>query len=81
MSSKSSPFASFSDVADPTKTESNNQYYSTSGQLTVVELMRILHTIIQKNPSAKDALVFHIEFGALTPSNVVEETKDGVVIW
>lgn len=81
MSSKSSPFASFSDVSEPTKTKSSKQYYSMSGQLTVAELMSILNTIIHKDPTTKDAPVFHIELGALTPSNVVEVTNDGVVIW
>lgn len=59
-----------------------NKYHSKNSQLTLVELINILQAIAVKDPAAaKSALVFHIEFGGLTPSNSVEVTKDGVVIY
>lgn len=80
MSSKSSsPFSSFSDRAEKTKIEPT--YHTVvDGQVTVGELLRILQSIVQRNSDAKHMPVFHVEFGGLVPSTIVEEEGEKLVI-
>ena len=55
-------------------------YTAENGQLTVGELMKILETIVSKNPEAKDAPVSHVEFGGVTPTRILETGKYGVIL-
>ena len=55
-------------------------YRARHGQLTVGELLRILENVVRKNPEARDIPVFHVEFGGLVPSTVVEVEEDKLVI-
>jgi hypothetical protein len=83
MSKISSAFGCFADAAetDETNFKRYSTYTTKDEQLTVKELISILHTIVRKDPSAKDAPVFHIEFGALTPSTTVNVSEDkGLII-
>lgn len=85
MSKTSSVFGCFADAAETDETDETNfktcsTYPTKKEQLTVKELISILHTIVHKDPSAKDAPVFHIEFGAITPSITVKVCKDNSII-
>ena len=79
MSKNSSAFGSFTDAA-VTNSTPHSIYTTKHDQLTVDELIRILQTIVRKDPSSKDAPVWHVEFGSLTPSRFVETHEEGVVI-
>lgn len=46
-------------------------------QLTVKQLITFLEAVLKKNP---DARVFHVEFGGLTRTTLVEKHPNGVVI-
>ncbi len=71
MSSKSSTFSEQAQQAI---------YRTRHGQLTVGELFRILENVLRKDPEAKNMPVFHVEFGGLVPSTVVEVEDDKLVI-
>ena len=49
-------------------------------QLTVQELIDILNAIVRKDPSIRSAPVYHIEFGSMTSSKMVELTRDGSIV-
>ncbi len=76
MSKNSSRFGSYAETISTPQSIYTTKY----DQLTVDELIRILQTIVRKDPSAKDAPVWHIEFGSLTPSRFVETHEEGVII-
>lgn len=78
--SKISPFASFANAAEPTPQAPNYALHSKDEQLTVAELLHFLQKLVSRDPSAKDKLIFHIEFGSLTPSRMVTSDEVGVVI-
>ena len=78
MFSRSSSFSSAEDLDNEAATTS--VYPASCGQLTVQELITFLQDIVQKDPSMRDASVFHIEFGQLTATTHVEATKGVVVL-
>jgi hypothetical protein len=80
MSSKSSPFASFADTAEPETQAPNYALHAKDEQLTVAELLHFLKKLVSRDPSAKDKLIFHVEFGSLTPSRMVTSDEVGVVV-
>jgi hypothetical protein len=47
-----------------------------STQLTVQQLLDCLAKLVKKNPELKNALVYHVEFGGITPSHSVELTTE-----
>jgi hypothetical protein len=79
MSKSSNPFTSFSEVAS-TEISTNTSIKTKHQQLTVSELLFFLHNIVRNDPTLKYAPVFHIEFGALTPSMMIEVVDGEVVI-
>jgi hypothetical protein len=80
MSSKSSPFASFADAARPEPQYPKYALHAKDEQLTVAELLHFLQKLVSRDPDAKEKLVFHVEFGSLTPSRTVTSDEVGVVI-
>ncbi len=80
MSSKSSAFSSFANQAEVSATQQAAIYRARHGQLTVGELLRILENVVRKDPEAREMPVFHVEFGGLVPSTVVEVEEDKLVI-
>ena len=76
----SSPFAYLADASEPTPQTPHYALIAKNEQLTVAELLHFLQTLIRRDPSAKEKVVFHNEFGALTPSTTVESNEVGVVI-
>lgn len=80
MPSKSSPFASFADAADPAYEAPKYALHAKHEQLTVAELLKFLQTLVRRDPEASDKLVFHVELGSLTPSRMIESNEVGVVI-
>lgn len=77
--SKSSEFDAFKNAADVDEGRCD-EYVTTQRQLTVAELMHILRTIVNKDPTMRDAPVFHVEFGSITPSIIVTVTEDRKVV-
>lgn len=55
-------------------------YRTTNQQFIVKDLMEIFKDIVQKNPSALNAPVSHIDFGSEIYSTNVEVNEEGVVI-
>jgi hypothetical protein len=80
MSSKSSAFSSFASQAEHSEQAQQTIYRARHGQLTVGELLRILENVLRKDPEATVMPVFHVEFGGLVPSTVVEVEDDKLVI-
>jgi hypothetical protein len=77
--SKNSPFASFADAAEPTR-PINDIYNTKNEQLTIRELIKILQTIVRKDPSAIDTLVWHEEFGSMMRSTTVTRQDENIII-
>jgi hypothetical protein len=77
--SKSSQFSSFADAAEMSS-KSETTFSTKNDQLTVEELIKILQTIVRRDPSMKDARVCHVEFGSMTPSTEVQTQAENVII-
>jgi hypothetical protein len=77
--SKSNPFSSFADAADIT-TNPDVTFTTKNTQLTVEELIKALQAIVRRDPSMKDARVYRVEYGSMTPSTQVETQAENVII-
>lgn len=79
--SKYNAFGSFADAVEPKKKPVVEQSFHTDGEdLTVEELIKVLQTMIEKNPAVAEMKICVAEGYSMSDATSVEAMSNGKVI-